>query len=201
MHLDEDIGQRRFVSSFIKNYAALHAPEQYLPQLIIPDTVDEINCDNKYRDGSETISNENTETDEVHGEGDIENDHDGTFTSESVNYGDLERSDVNISGDAVGNEHSTPDLEHCRMLIQAEDFGGGISMPHYGHIRPSVDYFNSNLILQNFVVADIDNNINHVYFYDERAQGKDADALCSLRLNYHLAKLLGNLHSNLPPAE
>ncbi|ETP34108.1 hypothetical protein F442_17514 [Phytophthora nicotianae P10297] len=54
---------------------------------------------------------------------------------------------------------------------------------------------------KNFVVADIDNNINHVYFYDERAQGKDADALCSLRLNYHLAKLLGNLHSNLPPAE
>ncbi|ETN18491.1 hypothetical protein PPTG_04082 [Phytophthora nicotianae INRA-310] len=54
---------------------------------------------------------------------------------------------------------------------------------------------------KNFVVADISNNINHVYFYDERAQGKDADALCRLRLNYHLAKLLGNLHSNLPPAE
>ena len=32
-------------------------------------------------------------------------------------------------------------------------------------------------------------NENHVYFYDERAQGKDSHALCSLRLRYHLAKM------------
>ncbi|EEY60621.1 uncharacterized protein PITG_13349 [Phytophthora infestans T30-4] len=103
MHLDSAMG-RRFISSFIKFYSALHAPEQSLPECIIPDTYD-----------------------------------------------------------------------------AAEDYRGGISMPYYGHVRPSANYFNSNLILQNFVVADISNGVNNVYFYDERAQGKDANALCSLR--------------------
>ncbi|EGZ22241.1 hypothetical protein PHYSODRAFT_493891 [Phytophthora sojae] len=108
MHLSEAIAQRRFVSTFIRNYSALHAPEQYLPRDIIPDTSDD--------------------------------------------------------NDA------------------AEDHGGGISMPYFGHSRPSIDDYNSNLILQNFVVADISHNVNHVFLYDERAQGKDANALCSLRL-------------------
>ncbi|KAF1785760.1 hypothetical protein GQ600_5486 [Phytophthora cactorum] len=68
-----------------------------------------------------------------------------------------------------------------------QDYGGSISIPHYGHIHPSVDYFNINFMIQNIVVADISNGRNNVYFYDERAQGKDADALCSLRLLYHLS--------------
>ena len=41
----------------------------------------------------------------------------------------------------------------------------------------------------NFVLADISGNINNVYLYDERDQGKGADALCSLRLRYHLKKV------------
>ena len=41
----------------------------------------------------------------------------------------------------------------------------------------------------NFVIADIGSGENHVYFYDERGQGKGADALCSLRLRYHLRKV------------
>ena len=52
-------------------------------------------------------------------------------------------------------------------------------MPHYGYRRPSADYFNSNLIVQNFVIADMTNGTNTIYFYDERAQGKDGNALCS----------------------
>ena len=40
----------------------------------------------------------------------------------------------------------------------------------------------------NFVIADITTGENNVYFYDERGQGKGADALCSLRLRYHLRK-------------
>ncbi|EEY61400.1 uncharacterized protein PITG_01696 [Phytophthora infestans T30-4] len=74
-HINEAIAQRRFVSKFIKSYTALHAPDQQLPDDIIPDTYD--TCD------------------------------DDTIV-----------------------------------------FGGGISMPHYGHSRPSSDYFNSNLIIQ-----------------------------------------------------
>lgn len=68
------------------------------------------------------------------------------------------------------------------VQLQAEDYGGGIALPHYGYRRPSVDYFNSNLMTYNFVIADITTGQNNVFFYDERGQGKGADALCSLRL-------------------
>ena len=104
------------------------------------------------------------------------------------------KSDDEIEGKAV--EGSNPDnvnpsiknkLSHVQL--QAEDYGGGIALPHYGFRRPSADYFNSNLMGYNFVIADISGGVNNVYFYDERHQGKGADALCSLRMRYHLKKL------------
>jgi hypothetical protein len=156
-HFDEAIDQRRFVSTFIKDYTSLHAPEQLLPPVVIPDTFDD---------------NGNAE----------EAEH-----------------DRGSEGDERLNEDSA--RQYCRVQIQAEDYGGGISMPHFGHSRPSADYFNSNLIIQNLVVADISNKQNNVFFYDERAQGKNADALCSLRLLYHLSTLQKNARNGIPAAE
>ena len=75
------------------------------------------------------------------------------------------------------------------VSLQAEDYGGGLALPHYGFRRPSADYFNSNLMSYNFVVADITGDINNVFSYDERDQGKGADALCSMRMRYHLRKM------------
>jgi hypothetical protein len=72
------------------------------------------------------------------------------------------------------------------MLIQIEDFGGSFPLPVYISRIPSADYFNSNLMIHNFVVADLTNGINTVLLYDELAQGKGADAMCSLRLLNHL---------------
>jgi hypothetical protein len=66
------------------------------------------------------------------------------------------------------------------IQIQIKDFGGSFIMPHYGHLRRSTNYFNSNLMVSNFVVADLTNDSANMFFYDERTQGKDADALCSL---------------------
>jgi hypothetical protein len=77
------------------------------------------------------------------------------------------------------------------IQIQIEDFGGSFAMPHYGHSRPSADYFNSNLMVLNFVVADLTSDSADVLFYDERTQGKDADAPCNLRcmrFTYHSNK-------------
>ncbi|EEY70254.1 uncharacterized protein PITG_19438 [Phytophthora infestans T30-4] len=74
-------------------------------------------------------------------------------------------------------------------------------MPYYGHSRPSADYFNSNMMIQNFVVADITHGINNVHFYDERGQDKNADALCSLRLLYHLKTIKRNACNGVPAAE
>ena len=81
------------------------------------------------------------------------------------------------------------ELTPSSVQIQAEDYGGSIALPHYGYKRPSADYFNSNLMAYNFVISDISAENNIVYYYDERHQGKGADALCSLRMGYHLKKI------------
>jgi hypothetical protein len=71
------------------------------------------------------------------------------------------------------------------IQIQIEDFGGSFPLPFYGHQRPFADYFNSNIMMQNFIISNITTNRNNVLIYDERGQGKGADALCSLRLLFH----------------
>ncbi|KAF1784473.1 hypothetical protein GQ600_17521 [Phytophthora cactorum] len=137
IRVNEAITQRRFVSSFIKDCTALHAPNQLLPKRIIPDT---------FEDTDTTGAGGANDTNEV--------------------------------------QSTAPARNFCRIQIQAKDFGGGISMPHYGHTRPFADYFNSNLIVQNLVVADITNGRNNVYYNGERGQGKNADAPCNIRLGY-----------------
>jgi hypothetical protein len=86
--------------------------------------------------------------------------------------------------DDDGDNDMTLSIIAPLIQIQIEDFGGSAS----GHSRPSVDYFNSNLMVLNFVVANLTINNNDVFLYDERAQGKDVDALCNLRFTYHLEK-------------
>nr|XP_032818404.1 uncharacterized protein LOC116947095 [Petromyzon marinus] len=72
-----------------------------------------------------------------------------------------------------------------RFKSKLRIFGGSFSMPHYGHERPSPDYFNSNPMMQNFITADVTRGIDHVVLYEERAQDKEAEAMCSLRFQYH----------------
>lgn len=44
------------------------------------------------------------------------------------------------------------------------------------------------MILHQFVIADVSTNSNIVKYYDERGQGKGGDAVCSLRIGYHINK-------------
>ncbi|XP_075914241.1 uncharacterized protein LOC142908003 [Petromyzon marinus] len=83
------------------------------------------------------------------------------------------------------------------VRVQVEGFGGSFAMPHCGHVRPSADRFDSSLALRNFVLADVTSGVNSVIFYDERGQGKDADALCSLRFVHHM-RLLGRRPGAMP---
>eukprot|EP01038_Epipyxis_sp_PR26KG_P018208 gene18208-25613_t len=85
--------------------------------------------------------------------------------------------------DAAGASSS---LVNGEVLLLAGDFGQGIALPHYGLIRPSVDYFQSNLMLNLYVMSDISRNEQNVFVYDERLMGKDKDALCSLRMAFHI---------------
>jgi hypothetical protein len=92
-----------------------------------------------------------------------------------------------IIGDSrrgVRDENDTP-----AVMVKAEDFGGGVTMPHYGFRPPSPDYYSSNPIIQNFVIANINDHVNNVWLRDERAQDKDENCMCSLGMRYHLRHL------------
>lgn len=87
-----------------------------------------------------------------------------------------------------------PGVAVGKVAIQAHDFGGSIPLPHYGHKRPNVDYYQSNLMQHNLVLCDVLAQKHTIKFYDEREQGKGADACNSMRLAYEL-KILENLRS------
>jgi len=85
----------------------------------------------------------------------------------------------------------TEEIKECmgKVLLMFEDFGSNFGLPLFGHEAPSVDYYNSKLSLYCFIQADVTHGTNHVIFYDERGQGKGTDALCSLRMRFHLNQL------------
>ena len=62
-------------------------------------------------------------------------------------------------------------------------------LAHFGFRRPSTDQYNSNLILNPFIVAAISTGKCHVNLYDGRGQGKGGDAMNSMRIAYHLNKI------------
>ena len=75
-----------------------------------------------------------------------------------------------------------------KVQLVCEDFAGNFTSPWYGSVRPGADYYASKLKLYCFIIADISRNVNYVKLYDERAMGKDANALCSLRFVHHLTQ-------------
>ena len=67
-----------------------------------------------------------------------------------------------------------------------EDFGGNLFLPWYKLRKPSKAYYSSHIVIPNFVICDISKAENRVLLYDERGQMKDAEALTSLRMYFHL---------------
>jgi hypothetical protein len=65
----------------------------------------------------------------------------------------------------------------------------------FGYTRPSKDYYSSNLTMNVFVISSLSSGKNYVYAYDERAMGKDCNALCSLRFAHHLRVQNDSNHS------
>ena len=97
--------------------------------------------------------------------------------------------DVDPEADGTGDETIVNVNKFTQTLtVQGEDCGGTLGLPHYGYTRPSLDYYNSNLLLYNFVVSDVVTKINNIFYFDERGQGKGLDAFCTLRLRCHLRK-------------
>ena len=89
--------------------------------------------------------------------------------------------------------------DNYSALVLGEEFGQGNSIPHFGVDRPQSDYFNSNLMMHLYVQADISRGENVVTMYDERTMGKDKDALCSLRLKYHVEQFERCHKENIKP--
>ena len=75
-------------------------------------------------------------------------------------------------------------------LLLMEDFGGDFSLPWFTHSVPNLDYYSSNLNIHDFIVSNMTEDHNSVFVYDERGMGKDANAMCSLRLRYHIQLLM-----------
>ena len=76
-----------------------------------------------------------------------------------------------------------------KVILEAHDFGGSLPLPHYGYRRPGSDYYESNLMQHNFIICDVGRQENTIMFYDQRDQGKGADACNSMRMRYYLRKL------------
>ena len=212
-HVEDAILQRRVWSNFVKDYTGKIDPNLVLPDSSFPVTMSddespslEIQSTNEVKEKNEILDAcgiDESEEFALNGSlkalsvemikpsaplfldihfpvqnGPAERDQ---TQKESADHGDYSVSNYREKEDSA--------FSLSTVQIQAEDFGGGIALPHYGFRKPSADYFNSNLMLHNFVIADITGEKNRVYFYDERSQGKGADALCSLRLRYHLEKM------------
>ena len=139
VHLQAAISQRKIWSNFVRDYTG-----KVDPNLVIPEDclISELKDDDYTIYKEEIIVEDSKSDDEIEGE-------------------EVEGSKPDSVNPLIKDK-----LSHVQL--QAEDYGGGIALPHYGFRRPSADYFNSNLMGYNFVIADISGGLNNVYFYDER---------------------------------
>jgi hypothetical protein len=83
-------------------------------------------------------------------------------------------------------------VDITNVLLQCEDYAGNLVSPLFELERPSKDYYAANLNLYVFFITNMTTGQNYVYLYDERAQGKNAEALCNLRIRYHIKILNEN---------
>ena len=98
-------------------------------------------------------------------------------------------------GEGVSVEEA---IEDVIVMVTCEDYGQAIPLPYYGASRPNSDYFNSNLHLHMFNISNCTIDQNYVYLYDERVNGKDGNAVCSLRWYYHCGLLQMLIDSKKP---
>lgn len=186
LHLDEAIEQRRIWANFVCDYVGKTDPNLKLDPESFPLVMEDLDNNNL---GVRDLFLSNNEAGELPR-------FDNLKIGESGDHEDSKSDQLDPTNPMEEKEHEVvaeDDNVACKRLsgvsLQAEDYGGGLALPHYGFRRPSADYFNSNLMSYNFVVADITGDINNVFSYDERDQGKGADALCSMRMRYHLRKM------------
>lgn len=182
MHLDAAVSQRRIWGNFIRDYVNRVDPNLKLPEDALPVFL----CED------EPVYSDDKHDSAIPSEVDLNQSQRYTFSDSKEASPALDNLIDCIAGVNVDNVKRG-------IQLQAEDYGGSLALPHYGFQRPSVDYFNSNLMAYNYVVADVSAGKNHVYYYDERHQGKGADALCSLRMRYHLKKVRQFYDEGLSP--
>ena len=182
MHQDAAICQRRALKAFTKEYlGSLLLPCQ---PVRMPDYIDGDS------DGEEEEENRNSATEDTV---QVAVDHASHLQSLESDNSPLDRVDRVL--EQVGTSRSTGgatannDPSHWDALLVAEDYGQGIPFPFFGFRRPQSDYFHCNLMNNVFVLADMSRKKSNVFLYDERCMGKDKDALCSLRLKFHLESI------------
>ena len=196
LHIDDAIVQRRIWANFVADYVGKTDPNLKLDTGIFPLVMGEDTSQVDVLYDKVSIS----------GMGESGPNVGGLEFPESAQSEEIERG-LRVHSDSTSEEESQVESGEektapkilSRVSLQAEDYGGGIALPHYGFRRPSSDYYNSNLMNYSFIVVDITGGCNNLFMYDEREQGKGADALCSLRLRYHLRKVRKYLEAGVKP--
>ena len=165
LHLDEAIEQRRIWANFVCDYVGKTDPNLKLDPESFPLVIEDLDNNNL---GVRDLFLSNNEAGELPR-------FDNLKIGESGDHEDSKSDQLDPTNPMEEKEHEVvaeDDNVACKRLsgvsLQAEDYGGGLALPHYGFRRPSADYFNSNLMSYNFVVVDITGDINNVYSYDER---------------------------------
>lgn len=85
-----------------------------------------------------------------------------------------------------------------QTIVQCEDFGQGIPLPYYQQTRPGIDFFTSNLIINEFIIANLSQRHGTVFLFDERDAGKSGDAMCTLRWKYLTAMMADVVENGRP---
>ena len=175
MHVSAAVDQRRAIKKFSLKYMdGLCLPVQ---PVNLPDFADgDIDGETEEVGRKKVLSS-------INGDGDEDSDDDSSDGIE-VTMNKMDR--LLASGSERARTRAKKSIDEFMALILAEDYGQGIAMPHYGINRPQSDYFNSNLMINLYVQSDISRGKNKIMLYDERTMGKEKNALCSLRLNYHV---------------
>ena len=179
-HLDAAIDQRRAIKMYTLKYLEkLNLPVQPIK---MPDTVDG-DSDGEEEEARRKMTLEEYERTNSA----IVDDISRIIPNITDLTGDAEDIDCLLGEEeASDNKEQATDPSNYAALVIAEDYGQGIQMPFFGLRRVQSDYFNSSLMTNLFVMADISRGENKVILYDERLMGKGKDALCSLRMKYHI---------------
>ena len=115
------------------------------------------------------------------------------FDARMLNAHELDEFESYLNDDEL-KQIEDSSISPGKVTMQYQDFGGSLTASWFAFREPGANYYASNLNVHPYIIADVSTGVNNVVCYDERVMGKGADAMCSIRLSYHINKLTLSKH-------